>query len=72
MTFNNGWKCQKCGPVKESKKRTIAKVQYDCCKVCGSVVTRWTRPMTERDGRCSHCGEGAFSLAVVSGQLLRC
>jgi hypothetical protein len=72
MSFNQGWLCKECGPVPESKKRSIAKVKYDCCKVCGGIVTPWERPLNERTGRCGNCGHGAFTLALHKGQLLRC
>lgn len=76
MSFNQGWLCKECGPVKESKKRSINKTQYDCCKACGGIVTKWTRPMNERAGRCNNCGHAAFKLAMgknkLAGRLLRC
>lgn len=72
MIFNIGWMCQECGPVAESKKRAIAKVQYDCCKVCGGIVQKWTRPLNERAGRCKNCAGASFTMALVKHQLLRC
>lgn len=71
MTFNQGWLCEKCGPVKESKKRTIQRIRRDCCKGCGGIVTPWERPLNERPGRCGNCANAGFKLAVVKGQLLR-
>lgn len=72
MSFNVGWLCKECGPVAESKKRSINKVQWDCCKDCGGIVTKWERPLNERDGRCGNCANAAFTSAIVKGQLLRC
>lgn len=74
-TFNTGFMCKNCGPVKESTKRTIAKVQRDCCKVCSDPVTKWTRPLKERAGRCRNCANASFTMKVgkgkVRGQLIR-
>jgi hypothetical protein len=72
LVFNIGWMCKECGPVQESKKRSINKVQWDCCKVCGGIVTPWERPLNERSGRCGNCGNGSFKLAMFKGNLLRC
>jgi hypothetical protein len=69
--FNQGWLCPECGPVPDSKKRSINKVQWDCCKACGAIVTRWERPLNERSGRCGNCANGSFELAVRKGRLLR-
>lgn len=70
--FNKGFKCPNCGPVESAKKKTINKVQYDTCPNCSSIVSKWDRPLNERDGRCGNCGNGAFTLALVKSQLLRC
>lgn len=72
MSFNRGWMCKECGPVEESKKRTINKVQWDCCKTCGGIVMAWERPLNERSGRCGNCANASFSSAMVKGHLLRC
>jgi hypothetical protein len=71
MSFNQGWFCKECGPVKESKKRSIAKVQYDCCKDCGGIVTEWERPLNERAGRCRNCAASGFEMAIHKGHLIR-
>lgn len=71
MTWNIGFMCAKCGPVQDSKKKTIAKVQYDVCKVCESVVKPWTRPRNERLGCCHICGCGSFTHRLVDRKLLR-
>ena len=72
MTFNKGFLCKECGPIPDSIKRSINKVKWDCCKACGGIVTRWERPLNERSGRCSLCGNGAFELEIKKGHLLRC
>ena len=72
MSFNRGWFCPKCGPVESAKDKTIAKVKYKVCKCCEAIVSAWERPKTDRDGCCCHCGNGAFTLAIVKHQLLRC
>lgn len=72
LTFNRGWMCQTCGPVKESKKRSISKAQFDCCKICNEVVTPWERPLNERSGHCGNCGHASFKLALVKHHLVRC
>lgn len=71
MTFNIGWLCQECGPVAESKQRSINKVKWDCCKICGGIVTKWTRPLNERAGRCGNCGNADFKSVVWKGDILR-
>lgn len=71
MSFNSGWMCKQCGPVKESKKRSINKVQFDCCKNCNEVVTKWERPINERAGHCGNCGNASFKLAMFRSDLLR-
>lgn len=71
MSFNNGFKCPNCGPVQESKKKTIKKVQYTVCKICEAIVTPWQRPLNERAGRCGNCGNAHFELKIHNHELLR-
>lgn len=70
-TFNTGFMCASCGPVQESKKRSIAKVQRDCCKICDSPVVKWSRPMNERAGRCRNCANASFKSKVANGIFMR-
>jgi hypothetical protein len=72
MTFNKGFYCSNCGPIPNSKKRSINKTQYDLCPNCDNIVTPWERPLNERTGRCSNCGNASFTLAIVKHHLLRC
>lgn len=72
MSFNNGWMCDNCGPVEESKERSINKVKHKCCKICGGIVKPWARPDNERSGRCGNCANGSFKLAITKHRLLRC
>lgn len=69
--FNKGYLCINCGPVKESKKRSINKTQHDCCKECGAVVRTWERPLNERAGRCSNCAGGHFGQRLENHCLIR-
>lgn len=69
--FNQGHLCPNCGPVKESKKRSIAKVSHECCKECGAIVKAWESPLKERSGHCNNCGNASFKLRIFKHQLLR-
>ncbi|QFR56283.1 hypothetical protein PPK15_gp70 [Bacillus phage 000TH010] len=69
MTFNHGFMCPNCGPVPDSKKKTVNKVQHSACKRCDSIVKPWSRPMNERVGRCSTCGGASFSSAMGKNKL---
>lgn len=70
-TFNIGWMCKNCGPVQESKKRSIAKVQRDCCKECDSPVVKWSRPLNERAGRCRNCANTSFKSKIHLSVFMR-
>lgn len=69
--FNHGFLCPNCGPVQESKKKSVRKVQLTVCKVCEAVVSEWVRPLKERAGHCSTCGKTSFELKIWKHQLLR-
>lgn len=64
--------CEACGPIPAAKRRTIAKTPRDTCPDCSAIVRVWVRPLNERPGRCRHCANGAFTLALHNGRLLRC
>lgn len=71
MNFNKGFLCPNCGPVQESKKRSIAKVQYTCCKICDSIVSVWEKPINERSGHCGNCGKASFKSKIVNHNIHR-
>jgi hypothetical protein len=71
MSFNNGFMCAVCGPVREFIKKTISKVPRECCKECGGIVKKWSRPLNERDGRCRNCGAASFNLAIYKRDIAR-
>lgn len=66
------YKCS-CGWIGHTpKKRSKNKVQFLGCPVCTEVVQKYEIPLTERIGRCSNCGHGSFTNAIVKSHLLRC
>lgn len=69
MTFNTGYLCKSCGPVKEMEKKTVRKASIECCKACGGSVTKWSRPLNERAGRCNNCSYGSFELGMGKGKM---
>lgn len=71
MSFNNGFICPNCGPVRESKERSINKIKFPTCKACMAVVTTWVRPLNERAGRCRNCAASGFKMAMYKGDLIR-
>lgn len=72
MSFNKGFLCGVCGPVKTAASVTKNKVKVFVCQECSGVVRAWERPKNERAGFCSGCANSGFTLAVVNRQLLRC
>ena len=70
-TFNTGFLCKSCGPVREMEKKTVRKVSIDCCKTCGGNVTKWSRPLNERAGRCNNCAHGSFKSRIHLGVFMR-
>lgn len=71
MSFNQGFLCPNCGPVQDSKERSINKVKHPTCKTCEAIVSKWERPLNERAGRCGNCAAASFKSAIVKGHLVR-
>lgn len=69
--FNKGFLCPNCGPVQESKSKSIAKVQHNCCKECDAIVKVWERPLNERAGRCNNCAGAHFGHRLENSYLIR-
>jgi len=67
--FNKGFMCSNCGPIQESKKRSIQKVQHDTCKQCDAIVNVWERPKNERAGRCTNCASCNFETGLGKNEL---
>jgi hypothetical protein len=72
MSFNRGYLCNACGPCEKPDTKKIGVRKYIVCPTCAEVVTEWVRPINERPGRCRTCSGGAFKLALLKGELLRC
>jgi hypothetical protein len=72
VTFNRGFLCNVCGPIRTATSSTKNKVKRNVCPECQSVVSEWQRPKNERVGKCGCCANGSFTLAIVKRHVLRC